>query len=60
MRLTIAGVTAEIFYAGSAPGLTGILQLDARVPGGYVPPGPVAVQLEIGSFAAPPITIWVK
>ena len=46
---------------GGAPGLTGILQLDARVPGGYVPPGPVAVQLEIGSFtAAPPITIWVK
>jgi uncharacterized protein (TIGR03437 family) len=60
VRLTIAGIAAELFYAGGAPGLVGILQLDARVPGGYVPRGPVAVELEIGSFAAPPIILWVK
>jgi uncharacterized protein (TIGR03437 family) len=58
--LTVAGITAELVYAGSAPGAVGELQVNARVPGGFVPPGPVAVELTVGAFAAPAMTMWVK
>ena len=50
----------ELLYAGSAPGEVGELQVNARVPGGFVPPGPVAVELTVGPFAAPAVTMWVK
>lgn len=60
VAVTVAGISAEIVYAGAAPGLTGELQVNARVPGGYVPPGPVAVELTIGRFTAPAVTMWVK
>ena len=59
VRLTVAGIAAEVLYAGGSPGV-GLLRIDARVPGGYVRPGLATVELEIGKFAAPPITIWVK
>jgi uncharacterized protein (TIGR03437 family) len=60
VSVTVAGIGAELVYAGAAPGLIGELQVNARVPGGFVPPGPVAVELTVGSFAAPAMTIWVK
>ena len=60
ISLTIAGVDAEILYAGSAPDLIGVLQINARVPGGFVPPGQAAVVLTVGTATAPPITVWLK
>jgi uncharacterized protein (TIGR03437 family) len=60
VALTIAGVPAEILFAGSAPGLVGVLQINARVPGGFVPAGPDTVQLTVGSAISPPLTIWLK
>ena len=33
ISLAIAGVNADILYAGSAPGMVGVLQVNARVPG---------------------------
>ena len=38
ISLTIAGVNAEILYAGSAPDMIGVLQINARIPGGFVAP----------------------
>ena len=58
--LTIAGVNAQILFAGSAPGMIGVLQINAIVPGGFVAPGEAAVELTLGTAKAPPITIWLK
>jgi uncharacterized protein (TIGR03437 family) len=60
IALTIGGVNAEILFAGSAPGMIGVLQINARVPGGFVAPGEVPVELTVGTVKAPPITIWLK
>jgi uncharacterized protein (TIGR03437 family) len=60
IALTIAGVNAEILFAGSAPYMIGVLQINARVPGGFVAPGEAAVELTVGAVKAPPITIWLK
>ena len=60
ISLTIAGVDAEILYAGSAPDLIGVLQINARVPGGFVPPGQAEVALTVGTVTAPAVTVWLK
>jgi uncharacterized protein (TIGR03437 family) len=60
LALTIAGVKAEILFAGSAPGLVGVMQINAVVPGGFVPPGEVAVELTVGVAKSPAIAVWLK
>jgi uncharacterized protein (TIGR03437 family) len=60
ISLTIAGVNADILYAGSAPDMIGVLQINARVPGGFVAPGEAAAALTVGTARAPPVTIWLK
>jgi len=60
VSLTVAGVSAGADYVGSAPGLVGTLQINARIPGGFVPPGQVAVMLTVGAVISPPISIWVQ
>jgi uncharacterized protein (TIGR03437 family) len=60
IALTIAGVDAGILYAGSAPDMIGVLQINARMPGGFVAPGEAAVELTVGTAKAPPVTIWLK
>jgi len=58
--LTIAGVNTQILYAGSAPGMIGVLQINALVPSGFVAPGQTAAQLTVGTVTAPPVTIWLN
>ena len=60
VALTIAGVDAEILYSGSAPQMVGVMQINARVPSGFVAPGEAAVELTVGTVKAPPVTIWLK
>jgi uncharacterized protein (TIGR03437 family) len=60
VTLTVAGFSAQILYAGSAPGAVGLLQVNARVPAAFIPTGPVAVELAVGSAVAPNLTIWLK
>ncbi len=60
VTVTLAGMTAEVTYAGSAPGLVGLLQVDARVPGSFVPSGAVPLILTVGTVQAPAITVWVR
>jgi uncharacterized protein (TIGR03437 family) len=60
VTLTIAGIPAEILFAGSAPGLVGILQINARTPGGFVAAGPASVQLAVGTAVSPALTIWLE
>ncbi len=60
VTLTVAGFPTQILYAGSAPGAVGLLQVNARVPAGFIPTGPVAAELAVGSAVAPDLTIWLK
>ena len=60
IALTIGGVSAEILFAGSAPDMIGVLQINARVPGGFVAPGEAPVELTVGTAKTPPITVWLK
>lgn len=60
VALTIAGVNAEILFVGSAPDMIGVLQINARIPGGFIGPGETAVELTVGTAKAPPIAIWLK
>jgi uncharacterized protein (TIGR03437 family) len=63
VSVRIGSVRAEVLYAGEAPGLIGVLQLNVRVPGELANTRAVTrtVELTIGSYsAAAPATIWVR
>jgi uncharacterized protein (TIGR03437 family) len=50
---TIGGVPCEINYAGAAPGfVSGLLQINAKVPAGITPGPSVPVQVVIGNVAS--------
>jgi uncharacterized protein (TIGR03437 family) len=49
VSLRIGGYIAELLYAGPAPGFPGLMQINARVPAGFLPPGLQPVILSIGS-----------
>jgi len=48
VSVTIGGYTAEMLYAGPVAGYPGLLQINARIPAGYVPPGNLSVVLTVG------------
>lgn len=58
--LTIGAITADILRAASAPGSVGLLQVEARVPGGFVPPGKALARLTVGGAVSNDIPIWLK
>jgi uncharacterized protein (TIGR03437 family) len=61
VSLTIGGYPAEILYAGSAPSFAGLMQINARVPGGFLPAGQLPVVLRVGGYTSQPgITIAVQ
>jgi len=60
ISLSIAGVAAEILYAGPVLGYPGLLQINARITSGYIPPGITAATLAVGILQSPAITIAVN
>jgi uncharacterized protein (TIGR03437 family) len=52
--LTIAGYNAPLLYAGPAPGFDGLMQLNAQIPCGFLPPGIQSVVLSIGGVSSQP------
>jgi uncharacterized protein (TIGR03437 family) len=54
VNVTIGGYTADILYAGPVEGCPGLLQINARVPSGYVPPGDLNVIVTVGSASSQP------
>jgi len=55
---TIGGMPAEILFRGQAPGTAGVMQINARIPGGVAAGDSVPVALTIGeSSASVPIAI---
>ena len=61
VKLTIGRYETEILYAGAAPGLVGLMQINARAPAGFVPSGVMGVELTVGAARSQPgVTIAVK
>jgi len=61
VTLTIGGYPAQILFAGEAPGYAGLLQINARIPGGFAPTGNVPVVLSVGTASSQPgVTIAVE
>jgi uncharacterized protein (TIGR03437 family) len=60
----IATAPVEILFAGSAPGLAGVLQVNARVPAalaGSSFPTRAAVTLRVGAATSRPgVSVWIK
>lgn len=54
VSLTIAGYTAPLLYAGPAPGFNGLMQINAQIPCGFLPPGIQPVVLSINSVSTQP------
>lgn len=60
VTLAVDGIVAQLTFAGEAPNCSGLLQVDAIMPGGFIPSGAVPVQLTVGVAASPTITIWLQ
>jgi uncharacterized protein (TIGR03437 family) len=58
---TIGGYDCDVFYAGPAPGFPGLMQVNIRVPGGFLSPGdqPVLVTLN-GVSTQPGVTLAIR
>ena len=61
VSLKISQYIAELLYAGPAPGFPGLMQINARVPGGFLSPGVQPVVLSAGSAVSQDgVTIAVR
>jgi len=49
VNVNIGGQWSQIFYAGAAPGLAGVIQVNVKVPDGIKPGSKVAVLMRIGN-----------
>jgi uncharacterized protein (TIGR03437 family) len=52
VTLSIAGYNAPLLYAGPAPGFPGLMQINAQIPTGFLPPGIQPVLLSVGGTAS--------
>jgi uncharacterized protein (TIGR03437 family) len=52
VTLTIAGYNAPLLYAGPAPGFPGLMQINAQIPCGFLPPGTQPVALSVGGVSS--------
>lgn len=61
VAVTVGGEAAEILYAGAAPTLiSGVLQVNCRVPVQIAPGNAVPVVLKVGDQDSPPVTVAVR
>ncbi|MGI8991286.1 MAG: IPT/TIG domain-containing protein [Bryobacteraceae bacterium] len=59
--ITIGSYASDVLYAGPAPGFIGLMQINARVPGGFATGGVLPLNLQAGSSASQAgVTIAVK
>ena len=60
VTVTVAGASAELLFAASAPGMVGILQVNARIPAGLAAVGQQTLTLSVGGTTSPDTPIWLK
>jgi uncharacterized protein (TIGR03437 family) len=58
--LTIGGVQAQVLFSGLTGGLTGLYQVNAKMPDDVNPGDAVPVVLILGTIASPPVTMAVR
>jgi uncharacterized protein (TIGR03437 family) len=54
VEVRIGSMPAQVLWAGPAPGLPGLMQINLRLPSGFFAPGSQAISFRIGTFSAPP------
>ena len=52
VTLMTAGYNAPVLYAGPAPGFPGLMQINAQIPAGFLPPGIQAVVLTVAGASS--------
>jgi uncharacterized protein (TIGR03437 family) len=58
---SLAGVPAEVTYAGAAPGLiAGVVQINVRIPEGIAPNLAAPITLTVGQAVTPTVTIAIR
>jgi uncharacterized protein (TIGR03437 family) len=61
LSVMIGGSPAALLWTGPAPGLPGVLQINARIPGAFTPAGVLEVRIHVGTASSPEgVTIAVK
>lgn len=61
VTVTIGGQEGEILYAGAAPGMAAVMQVNVRVPAGIKPGSAVPIVLKIGNAGSQPgVTLAVQ
>lgn len=61
VSVRVGSADAEVLFAGRAPGLVGLMQLNVRLPGFFTPPGTRALSLTVGAaISQPGVTIVVR
>jgi uncharacterized protein (TIGR03437 family) len=58
--LTIGGVQAQVLFSGLTGGLTGLYQVNAKMPDGVNPGDAVPVVLTLGNVSSPPVSMAVR
>jgi uncharacterized protein (TIGR03437 family) len=58
--LTIDGVQAQVLFSGLTGGLTGLYQVNAKMPDVVTPGDAVPVVLTVGSISSPPVSMAVR
>ncbi|MBI2686268.1 MAG: hypothetical protein HYX27_08125 [Acidobacteria bacterium] len=54
IEIRVGAMTAQLIWAGPAPGIPGLTQVNFRLPTGFYPPGGQPVSFKIGAIPAPP------
>ena len=52
-KLLVGGYTCDLVYAGLSPGFPGLLQINARIPAGFLAPGIQQLVLSVGGINSP-------
>ena len=60
VRVTLDELPAEVLYAGPAPGLAGLDQINLRVPRGLAGRGEVELRCAVDGAPANPVRVWIR
>ncbi|MEP7362270.1 MAG: SMP-30/gluconolactonase/LRE family protein [Acidobacteriota bacterium] len=60
VTVSVGGLAAQVLFAGLAPGITGLYQVNAIVPGGVAPGQDVEVIVNAAGQGSSPVTIAVR
>ena len=61
VTVEIGGYAAQVPYAGPAPGFPGLIQINAQIPAGFLPPGVQPLVMTAGGSASQPgVTIAIR